>query len=692
MSHAKPHRLAILLCLFYSVTANSQSTAYPLESIIESLVEEEQTDEQVFPIESIYNISLGQIYINSAQVVQLVDANLLSPIHTHALDIYIQINGPLISLYELQAVPHFSLNVIKQILPFISIKESNLQPKSSILRQVKAGRNQVILRWGQIMEMQNAYIPSQTGSKFRGNRSRLYFKYRHQQSGKLSFGVTAEKDPGEEFFKGSNKLGFDYYSAHLFIKNAKPWIPSIAIGDYSVRIGHGLILSSGFTMGKSAMTTRIIRGGKSVSPYTSVGEFAFFRGAAIELRPLKHISTTLFFSHRKQDAVTNTDTLDLINGTQQISHSFSSLQQSGYHRSDSEIGHFKKVKHTIFGGSVTYQKKQLKVDLNLVSHSFDAAQNPSDQFYAIHRFSGRSITNASLSYQYHVQNAYLFGEFALSQNNTIAAITGCMLALHKKLDVALLARFLPSKYQHYQARTFGESSTAENEIGIYIGTEIRPSRNWMINAYSDIWKHPAPRFGVDAPSTGNEQLIRVTFHKRHHSTFYMQFRNEQKDKNATKNSSPIDFIVKHRRQSLRIHFAYVLKKGIELRNRIEFSMYQEQFKQSSKGFLVYQDLIFKPIATPFTFTARIALFDTQDYSSRIYAYENDMSYQFSIPAYSYRGIRYYINFKYSGIRGMALEARIAQTRYSNRNQIGSGGQLINGNKKTDVKLQARFSF
>ena len=79
------------------------------------------------------------------------------------------------------------------------------------------------------------------------------------------------------------------------------------------------------------------------------------------------------------------------------------------------------------------------------------------------------------------------------------------------------------------------------------------------------------------------------------------------------------------------------------------------------------------------------------YDARIYAYENDVLYQFSIPAYFNKGTRFYLNLKYQ-LQHLTLEARYAQTYWANQATIGSGTEAINGPTRTGVKFQLRYQF
>ena len=108
--------------------------------------------------------------------------------------------------------------------------------------------------------------------------------------------------------------------------------------------------------------------------------------------------------------------------------------------------------------------------------------------------------------------------------------------------------------------------------------------------------------------------------------------------------------------------------------------------------MFYQDVLLRPKNFPVIVTARYAIFDTDDFNSRIYAYENDLLNSFSVPAYFFRGSRVYLNLRYRGIRNLTLEARIAQTYLSNRDVFGSANDQIDGNVRTEARAQLRYNF
>jgi hypothetical protein len=70
------------------------------------------------------------------------------------------------------------------------------------------------------------------------------------------------------------------------------------------------------------------------------------------------------------------------------------------------------------------------------------------------------------------------------------------------------------------------------------------------------------------------------------------------------------------------------------------------------GFLIYQDVVYKAAELPLQITGRFCLFDGDSYDARIYTYENDVLYVYSVPAFYNQGIRWYLMAHYTLVRGV----------------------------------------
>ena len=141
-------------------------------------------------------------------------------------------------------------------------------------------------------------------------------------------------------------------------------------------------------------------------------------------------------------------------------------------------------------------------------------------------------------------------------------------------------------------------------------------------------------------------------------------------------------------------FSHQFMEGFGIGNHLEVKNYRKE-DVSSKGFFLAQD-IYATVNTfnryPLRITLRYAVFDTEDYNSRIYSFENDLLYAFSIPAFYDQGARLYLLLRYTLGKRFDLRFKYAATYYTNRTEIGSGLNLIRGNRYSEVKAQVVCKF
>ena len=118
--------------------------------------------------------------------------------------------------------------------------------------------------------------------------------------------------------------------------------------------------------------------------------------------------------------------------------------------------------------------------------------------------------------------------------------------------------------------------------------------------------------------------------------------------------------------------------------------YDKKGDNNEKGFLGFADIGYKPMLKPFSGILRLQYFETDGYNSRLYAYENDVLYSYSIPAFFDKGFRYYLNLNYDLTRKLTLWVRWAQTIFRDKKSIGSGLDEIEGNSRSELRLQVRL--
>jgi hypothetical protein len=666
-----------------------------IETIAEQLGEGDEGLDFNTLLDDLLYFSEHPININNTTPNELAQLPMLDDISIANLMGHIETNGKLLNIYELQGVKGFSVSQIRQIEPFIKVSDNPDATSFSFREMIKEGTHELILRYQQVLNPQEGYsaiedsvLAESPNRRYLGSSQKYYARYRFKYSNKVSWGLTMEKDAGEEFFKGSMKQGFDFYSGHLFVSNMGV-LKSAALGDFQAQFGQGLVFWSGLAFGKSSDGVSIKRSAQGLRPYTSVDENRFLRGGGTTLKFGK-VEITAFGSYKLMDANVSATTDTLTEQEETVSSIFS----SGFHRTPGELEDRQSIAETVYGGNVSYKSRRLSIGITAIGYQYSKNIQRSDALYNINEFSGKQNSNYGLDYSYIWKNFHFFGEFALSQNLGFATINGVFMTIDPRVTITAMVRHLQPKYQALYANAVTENSRMNNETGYYLGFNIAPFKNWYLNGFFDVFRFPWLRFQVNGLSFGYETIGQLIY--RPSKTFEVYFRFRQKNRQinepSTFNQEPIRGTEDELRNYYRINLSYKLGKSIKLKNRIEYSRYKRGERGVEQGFMIYQDVVYKALSFPVSFSARLAYFDTETYNARIYAYESDVLYGYSFPAYYNRGMKAYLVLRYSIHRNIDAWFRVSNLFWSDREEIGSGLETISGKSRTDIKVQVRFKF
>ncbi len=667
----------------------------PVQSIdgndVQDVIENnaQQTESETFDydasIDELENFKNHPINLNTADAKTLDDLPILNAQQISNLLNHIADNGKLISVFELQAVPGFDLQLINRLLPYVQVDNDVKEEHFTIKQLFSKGSFVFVSRYKQVIENSAGYQRSD-GSGYLGKPFGLFARFRYTYGNKLSYGITVEKDAGELFFKGSNKKGFDYYSGHLFLRNFKN-LKALALGDYEVRLGQGLIMWSGFGMRKSPMVMHVKREGMTLRPYTSVNEFNFMRGGAFTIG-VKGFEVTSFASFKQVDA----NSVHLVDSTSNSEVLFLAVLESGYHRTQNEIDDRNALKQINAGGNISYTRRKWHVGLNAVYTRFLGTYQRTLAPYSLFDFSRAQLLNASVDYHWVIRNFQFFGEEAISDNKGYGFLNGVMVSLDKNVDFSILHRYYSRNFQTLYANAFAEASRPQNENGLYLGITVRAIPMLRFDGYFDLYMSKWLKYLTDGPSWGSDNFLQATFAPNKKMEMYLRYRFELKKKNQPDNEEAFDYLVNENKQSLRFNTKYKVSDAVTLSNRIEWVNYHIGNFKPENGFMIYQDISYKMLSVPVSFNARFDIFKTSSYNTRIYTYENDVLYSFSIPAVSGNGMRYYLTVRYAATRNLDFWVRFAQTQMFDAKIIGSGLDMINANHKSEIKVQMRLKF
>ncbi|WP_339877368.1 helix-hairpin-helix domain-containing protein [uncultured Algoriphagus sp.] len=667
-----------------------------LESFMERLfpIQEEDLD-----YESIYEVLL-QLYlnpmdINRANAETLSASYLLDPSQINNLLAYRAKFGFLISLYELQAIPGFNLTTIEQIQPFLTLGTGGSNQTQSFWNRVTSEEQAYFLmRHRRTWETRKGFtLPdtSSTGkisSRYLGDPNEFYLRFRIQHARDFSLGFTLDKDPGEQFTWDSKsaRYGFNFFSFHFAKYYTGKW-KTIALGDYQVQFGQGLVFGAGYSLGKGSETVPTVRKSSiGILPYTAAMEFGFFRGAGLTYQSGSWQSS-LIASYAPRDGRAS-NSLDTLN-TEDLT--INSFNQSGLHRTESELSTKNQFRELSLGGNVQFSPKsgKLQIGSNYLFTRFNHAWIKEATLYNQFDFAGQSNHVGSVYMNYNWKNFFLFGESAVSQSGGKGNLIGFVSSLSKQIDFSLLWRKYDKEFHSFYASAFAESTRPANEQGVYLGIQIKPIPKWKINAYYDFFRFPWLRYRLYAPSKGYEWLARITFQPARNLTAFFQIREEQKDRNLSDSGEPsLAYQIRplNKINGL-VSLEYQVSKEFFFRSRILFSRVDYNDKKST-GFMILQDAQYS--FSKFRITGRIALFDSDDYDTRLYAFENNVLWTFSIPAFAGQGMRYYLLGQYQVNSQLTAYFRFSRTSYTDRETISSGLQEIEGDRQTETTLLLRY--
>ena len=710
----------IILSLTFALLAKGQIAMDTLstEALNNLLIEQverlaEDSDEDIDYEDLLENyifLSDNPVNLNSEETMRLVELRLLSAFQYEELQKYRRYYGDFLFLDELEMVEGFDEQTVAIIRPVVCIGQDQSKDKITLNKMARYGKHQIVGRYEQVLEQQQGYAPiddsvllAKPNSRYLGSPQKYQLKYTYNYRNKIRAGFVLEKDAGELFFtdKVSDTIqrllgrqyyrGFDFAGFHLYAKDLGI-VKAAVLGDYQLAFGQGLTLWSGMSFGKAGAGGSVMKQGRGITPKASASEYAYMRGAAVTLGT-GPFSGTVFYSNRWVDA--NVSVADSLDEAELVS----SLQETGYHRTIGELQDRHAIRQQVVGGHLAYAIAHFEVGYTLhhtwLSVPLELRPSHYNQFY----FQGQKLTNQGIDFKYVKGKYAVFGEMAMSYNPdstalrqaqgpAYAGLVGVTVKPAGYLNFTLMYRDYGKAYQNLYSNVFGEGSRNQGQRGIYLGVEAAPAPYWNLLAYVDQFQFTWLTSQVNAPSRGHDYYLRISHSFSKRANAYLQFRSKTKMKNSTDAFIFSHYPIFYTKNAVRFNINYQVSRDFHCSNKAEYAHYRNDDGSNEHGYFLCQDIAYKPEYKPYSLTFRYAIFDAKDYNTRIYAYENDVLYSFSVPALYGKGMRVYLIGKIKLFNALTLYARIGRTIYSDRDQIGSGLTLIEGNHKTDLKVEA----
>ena len=204
-------------------------------------------------------------------------------------------------------------------------------------------------------------------------------------------------------------------------------------------------------------------------------------------------------------------------------------------------------------------------------------------------------------------------------------------------DLNLLAiyRYYSPEYDNIYANALSSKTRVYNEHGGYLGVEYNRLRNWQLSLFGDVWKE------------GYETMAQADFLSPKDNKMHMRLRAKRKNEIDT--------------YSARWNGVWELGEW-KLKTQVDANMVYAKEKWSY-GFSVFQDVEYRFVKVPIVLQFRAQAFDAREWNNRVYMYENDVLYAYSIPFVYGLGGRFWLNARYKINDTFALYLRVSETVY-----------------------------
>lgn len=705
--------LVVFICTF-SVGLQAQEREWRV--LVEQMAEEEGA--RADAIENLYEellqLERHPMDLNRVSRDQLERFPLLSSEQVLSLMEFLEENRPLYTVYELRNVPRVDHRTVELILPFFRVDEAEgvrIQDWERVREQdrawekpldfLKKARHEVQGRFDKTLTERAGYraLPDSLLERY-PNRNYLgedfYTSLRYSLSyyNKLQLGFTAEKDAGEPFFVKGYRKGYDHHGVHLVLRDVGK-LKTVVLGDYRLSFGQGLVLNNDFMGSKAWGTDNIARRTQQPKRHFSTAESGFFRGAAVAAQ-LRDISLTAFYSSRWIDANLNNQ------------GEITSLKVDGLHRTPLEMEKRKNTWEQVSGANITYRHGRFQAGASGVYYRYNRSFNPVLRSYNQYYLRGSGYWNAGIDYSYQLPGFIFAGETAIARNGSIATINMLQYRPSGILNLSLLHRHYPISYNALHAQAFSEGSRVQNERGLYVGVGSQPLPKFNVTAYIDLIRFPWVLYGVDTPSKAIDFYLLGSYSFSRGKFLEARYKLKRKEKNRAVPDVSARSVIPYTTNKLRLRYSHDQGDGWSFRTTADMASYAENgfsnelfpeeqavpnglpAKGSSEkrspaefGYMISQSVSYRGKA-PLTGDAYLAWFDADSYNARLYSYERNLLSTFYMPSFCGKGIRLALSAKYQLLPGLVLSVKLGHTRYFNRDTIGSGTELIDGNRRTDL--------
>lgn len=660
-----------LLITMFAALSGTVATVYSQtsretewESVLETLLSDEDLssdarEELSFMYESMYESPLN---INTATREELAQLPFLTFEQIEDIHAYVYMHGPMLSLGELQLTGSLDYETRKKLRLFVYAGDVPVKRQKLRLGEVlHDGHNEIVGRMDIPLYLRDGYryhspdeLERYPNRAYLGNSLSHSIRYSFNWHNRIRFGITADKDAGEPFFK-RNSTGYDFWSPYLYVKDFG-LIKELVAGNFKAQFGYGLLLGGGFSTGKNMALSSMDRTIQGLKPHSSTREYGYLRGAGLALGS-GHTTFTLLAAYTPIDATLRGDT------------AIGSFKEDGYHRTELEWSKKNNTNLGTLAANVRYSYRGLRYGVTLLTEKLSLPYN------GLNRFTGLSA-----DFALHRPRYALAAEFSLL-NGKASILASQTFRFRDGWTMNSVFRSYSPDYYSLHTNALAEGSV-QNETGLLMGL-AHGSRNLKVSGYIDLFIHPEPRYGASERSNGMDLRAEADLKLGRRDNLYATARLKSKQKDCGY-TAQLEYCITGR---YRLRWTHECRGGAELKTQLYYARYDFIAEPISNGYALTQSYSKSLWNDCLDIDVTAAAFYTDTYDSRISVYESGLRYAYNFISLYGKGARIAATVRYNLGRGLQLSLKAGGICYLDRDEISSAQQRIASNHKEDISVQ-----
>ncbi len=641
----------------------------PQELELEQVLEDVTLDaEDSQLIDLLTFLAENPLDLNTASEDELLQIPGLTPLAIHQI-ITQREQRRFASVDELRGLDIIDDDVFARVRPFLTVEAMQRTPAVALVRALTVRHRTV----RDLQERAGFQTGAFAGSPYK-IYNRLVARSREFNGSSVAVGLLTEKDAGEQSLT-------DFVAGYADIRLSNI-ATRVVLGDFTVEAAEGLVFwrSIGFSKGSEVISS-VRKGGIGIRPYLSTDENWYFRGVAAEAE-VAGVQVSGFYSRKPLHATVSSDGV------------ITSFDASGLFRTTSERAKRFTARHELYGGRVVASLlRGLVIGGGGYTATFSHEVSPRQ--VGVFGFRGSSTSMVGLDVGYTTRALNLFSEVARSYTQAIGAIGGMIVRAAPGIDVAVALRYYPKDFVSLYGYGFGESSNTQNESGFYTGMRMRVGSWLRVSTYYDQFRFPWRTRSLRMPTAGNDFLLLFEPRPSRRTNMQIQFRSRNRPANealADEFARTVRIDGERWQKNYRVTFEYRPSITFRWRSRVEVvNVGYSSSSRVERGMLVFQDMRTHPLPKMLV-DARVIVFETDSFDSRVYEFESDLRGTFSNPALFGKGVRWYVVARYEVMKAVDVSMKYAQTIKSGVRTLSSGTSLIQGDLDNRLSVQLDVVF